>query len=471
MYDLAKRSLAFAVATGGLLLTGTAFSPAFAVAGSGAIQGPAQAQGVRIDAGSASSPVNAAHRDATATTGLRARAAQAPPGSLPPRLLRSSASALGAVAAAGAGTPIPACGDIADGAVVRDDGTWTYCVTDAGSAAEPAQPAGTAGGPARTLIEVCGNTVAAGPMDGFESGSSCTNTAEGSAPTVPGAPAPGTGGASATAVSVSDGGPAAAEHAPAAGFIAACEHVAAAKMFVRDGNGCGTVRAEAARFKLLDRSGGAGSANAAGTMNAPLAGCGDMTQADTGDDGNGAAKCADSPTWPSSSPSPSQCRCSATPIHPPPPPPAPSRHPGKCDCPVTSPTHPAPPPPPPPSRHPGKCGCAHTSPTWPPPPPPPHSWPPRKCGCSPSPPPSSPPPPPSSWPAPPHSWPPSWSGSPSPSPSGSAWHHPGGPPHNGNGGGLAHTGTDIGIALGVAGAALLGGLGLRAAARRREGQG
>jgi LPXTG-motif cell wall-anchored protein len=42
---------------------------------------------------------------------------------------------------------------------------------------------------------------------------------------------------------------------------------------------------------------------------------------------------------------------------------------------------------------------------------------------------------------------------------------------NGNGGsGLAHTGADIGIALGVAGAALLGGLGLRAAARKREGE-
>jgi LPXTG-motif cell wall-anchored protein len=39
------------------------------------------------------------------------------------------------------------------------------------------------------------------------------------------------------------------------------------------------------------------------------------------------------------------------------------------------------------------------------------------------------------------------------------------PPHHGH---LAHTGADIGIALGVAGAALLGGLGLRAAARRRE---
>ena len=49
-------------------------------------------------------------------------------------------------------------------------------------------------------------------------------------------------------------------------------------------------------------------------------------------------------------------------------------------------------------------------------------------------------------------------------------HGPGNSANGSNGSGLAHTGTDIGIALGVAGAALLGGLGLRAAARRREGE-
>ena len=73
MYDLAKRSLAFAVATGGLLLTGTAFSPALAVVGSGAHPGPARAPGVLRDAGSASSPVNAGHQDAAGTGGLRGR--------------------------------------------------------------------------------------------------------------------------------------------------------------------------------------------------------------------------------------------------------------------------------------------------------------------------------------------------------------------------------------------------------------
>ena len=45
MYDMAKRSLAFTVATGGLLLTGTGYAPADAAVGFGTLPGPAQAQG------------------------------------------------------------------------------------------------------------------------------------------------------------------------------------------------------------------------------------------------------------------------------------------------------------------------------------------------------------------------------------------------------------------------------------------
>jgi hypothetical protein len=44
MYDMAKRSLAFTVATGGLLLTGTGYAPAEAAVGFGTVPGPAQAQ-------------------------------------------------------------------------------------------------------------------------------------------------------------------------------------------------------------------------------------------------------------------------------------------------------------------------------------------------------------------------------------------------------------------------------------------
>ena len=42
MYDMAKRSLAFTVATGGLLLTGTGYAPAEAAVGFGALPGPAR---------------------------------------------------------------------------------------------------------------------------------------------------------------------------------------------------------------------------------------------------------------------------------------------------------------------------------------------------------------------------------------------------------------------------------------------
>jgi hypothetical protein len=48
MYDMAKRSLAFTVATGGLLLTGTGYAPADAAVGFGSFPGPAQAQGSAV---------------------------------------------------------------------------------------------------------------------------------------------------------------------------------------------------------------------------------------------------------------------------------------------------------------------------------------------------------------------------------------------------------------------------------------
>jgi hypothetical protein len=75
-----------------------------------------------------------------------------------------------------------------------------------------------------------------------------------------------------------------------------------------------------------------------------------------------------------------------------------------------------------------------------------------------------------SWPTGP---PPSGTTTPPPGgPSGPAHHRYGfgGSADGQGGGGLAPTGTDIGVALGVAGAAVLGGLGLRARVRRREGE-
>ena len=89
MYDSAKRSLAFTVATGGLLLTGTAYTPALAATGLSAPQGQAQAQGVQNDASaSASSPVNTAGSQSDAAQSApEGRAAQTPPDLLAPDVL------------------------------------------------------------------------------------------------------------------------------------------------------------------------------------------------------------------------------------------------------------------------------------------------------------------------------------------------------------------------------------------------
>ena len=77
MYDMAKRSLAFTVATGGLLLTGTGYTPAEAAVGFGALPGPAQAQGAA--ANQASSPTSvttctASHRPVRKATACRGAA-------------------------------------------------------------------------------------------------------------------------------------------------------------------------------------------------------------------------------------------------------------------------------------------------------------------------------------------------------------------------------------------------------------
>ncbi len=60
--------------------------------------------------------------------------------------------------------------------------------------------------PVNVPVNVCGDQVNAITLENTESGAQCANNAEGSAPTLPGAPAAGSGGASATAVSVDNGG-------------------------------------------------------------------------------------------------------------------------------------------------------------------------------------------------------------------------------------------------------------------------
>ena len=641
MYDLAKRSLAFTVATGGLLLTGTAYTPALAAVGLGVSQGPTQAQGVQNGAVSASAPVKAVPVGGAAKAEAGARQArQSPRGLLavsvqhsdnPKPKPRAGGPSAGPGAAASSSTdhsggilsgntiqipidlglnlcgnnvnaltahdtaagstcqsqdgssatsstshsggigsgntlqapinvPILACGNTVSVLAVQDHTGGSNCGSPRGDRSGEHSGKGYGGAAATAVtdhsggvlsgnvvqvplnapIDACGNTVNAGVVRSTEHGSSCTNSAEGSAPTVPGAPAPGSGGASATAVSVHNGGigsgstvqlpinvplkvcgnsvdAAVIESSVHGGVCANPAGSATAVLGSTDNGGlasgnslqtpievpaniCGN-EVVAAAYELRDKNaactsnstagetpagatavnvsshnggilsgnsgqtpinvpanvcgnnvtaggvrdrqyggecttngrgstaidishhnGGVGSGNAVSApIKAPLSACGNDVQAGAVEDHEGGSTCTPAPE------------------HMPSPP---------CDCTMS----PPPPPPPPPT-----CTCKSTTPPPPPhstPPPPPHStMPPPPHSTMPPPPHSTMPPPPhSSMPPPPHKPPHTPPGTPPP------------------GGGLAHTGADIGIALGVAGVALLGGLGLRAAARRREGE-
>src|SRR5438445_751087 len=71
MYDMAKRSLAFTVATGGLLLTGTGYAPADTAVGPATTPGQAQAQASgganQASPSSVSNPVNVREMQAPAS--------------------------------------------------------------------------------------------------------------------------------------------------------------------------------------------------------------------------------------------------------------------------------------------------------------------------------------------------------------------------------------------------------------------
>jgi hypothetical protein len=696
MYDLAKRSLAFTVATGGLLLTGTAYTPALAAAGvgPGANQGPAQAQGVQSDAGSASSPVNAASQADAAKAGSPARAVQAPPDLLAPNVLRpqlpvkprvaggtgpgaaatsstknsggilsgnslqipinlgldlcgnnanaatlhdtvgggscsseSGSSATSSVSHSGGigsgnqvqvpiNAPILACDNTVSALAAKDHTGGADCGTNGGPGTAGSAPSGPGGAcatavtdhsggilsgnivqaPVNVPVNACGNTVNAGVISSTESGSSCTNTAEGSSPTVPGAPAPGSGGASATAVSVDNGGigsgmtvqtpinvpvdvcgntadGAVAQSAVDGGVcsgpsgsatavlgstgnsgivsgnslqtpiqvpvdvcgnevvgaadkladanaacqdtgtpgttppgatavnvssnnggigsgnaaqtpinvpVTACENnvTAAGVHDVQGGGGCTVPGGGATSVNITSNNGGAGSGNTVNVpVNVPVNACGNEVQGAALEDTVGAATCAPTnvptapptapPTSPTTGPPTAPPTTPPTTIMPPPPPPPPTTPPPtKTPPPTTPPTAPPttymPPPPPPTSPPTAPNSTPPTSPTTIMPPPP--------RSTAPSTPPTSP-----STPGHGPSTPPSGPNMPPGGPNQPGGNQPG---HSGvssanghNGGsGLAHTGADIGIALGVAGAALLGGLGLRAAARKREGE-
>ena len=388
MYDLAKRSLAFTVATGGLLLTGTAFSPAMAAAGLGAKEA-----GGALNAHSVSGSATAS--DGAATKATRGRAAQ------PPDVHSHPMSAHGAAGAASSSMLDP--GD----ALTRD---VLQVPIDLG-------------------LDVCGSTAQVSALrdwlDGRCAQGAATDslahsgdldstavqpaTAEGSAPTRPGVSA-GTGGASATAVSAGEDGTDGTDGTDAADPdttpidvpLAACgaEDDAVAMRAVETGARCVAPAAADHATMTGERSGwapGGGEEDGDLPPHTPVTLCEDdqtgVATVDTDQDDSGCTPCPPPPT------------CPPTPPPPPPPTCPPSTQPitpfsGPVSTPPSSTTPPA------------------TPPTTP--------------GTSPS--------------------------------MSTAPHTPGGP------GGLAHTGADVDIALGVAGAALIAGLGLRLAARRREEQ-
>jgi hypothetical protein len=499
MYDLAMRSLALTVVTGGLLLTGTAYTPALAAAGVGVLQGQARAQGVQNDAGTSASTANAGLSGGTAQSAPEGRAAERPPPDPPstdashPRSSGGAlsgntiqipadtgidlcgdnveAAALRDTAIGGAcatwsdleassttshsggvasgndvqvpvDVPILACGSIVGGVLVEDAFGGTDCsgaplystpgrLSGAGSVARTDHSGNIVQAPVNVPANACGNDVNAGMPQSAESDSDCENTAEGSAPTMPGAPAPGSGGASATAISVGNGGIGSGVtvrtpiempvNACGTELVAAGEHVDDRKPDCSSSNRGGDTPAGSTAIDVSSNggggittvsigrdSGGVGSGNDVPVpVKAPVNLRGADIDAVQGE--SGGADCSNGTAAPGGG-----MYGHLTPT-----------------CTPTDPSTPTGP------GTPTGLGTSTTLPSWPTGPPP--------------------------------------SGTTTPPPGG-----PSGPAHHRygfgasadgqGGGGLAPTGTDIGVALGVAGAAVLGGLGLRARVRRREGE-
>ncbi|WP_034265873.1 LPXTG cell wall anchor domain-containing protein [Actinospica robiniae] len=209
MYDLAKRSLVLTVATGGLLLTGSAFSPAMAAEGLGPAQGPTHAQ----ESADAVSAYQALHA-ATASGSGEAAAPAVPHGAAqPPDLLFPQAST-GDPADAGAPHALdPGTAQGRDPFQVPVDLGRQLCDSvraefSAAAAAESACGADTGAGPgaqypAGPARPDCAGMVTAAHLGQAQADarrSPCV-TAEGSAAPLPDASAAGSYGASATAPS------------------------------------------------------------------------------------------------------------------------------------------------------------------------------------------------------------------------------------------------------------------------------
>jgi hypothetical protein len=593
MYDMAKRSLAFTVATGGLLLTGTGYVPADAAVAFGSPPGPAQAQGSaaanQASPSSVSTPISvrapkkvrvltpAAPRAATSGAGAAASStvknsagilsgntiqipidlglnlcgnqvngvaasntvagsacggSSAPGGSnsgssatsatshsggilsgntvqapvnIPLNVCGNQAIAGGLKNSVGGGTcgggsgsggsggsgapggssatavtdhsggilsgniiqapvnvPVNACGNQANVVGVKNKTGGTSCSTGGGSGSTSGGSSATAvtlnsGGigsgltvqtPIDVPVNACGNQATVGGVSNTAGGATCS--------------APG-GSTTASSATINSGGIASGTsvQTPINVPVEACGNQAGVGS-VKDttgGTACaGETSPSSTTTSVITNSGGILSGNQpAVPINVPVNVCGDQGSVVGVGNDTGPVACGKSlPVTPPPSGSPSPSPSSSF-MPPPPPPPPPSGTPSipappsgsatpceVCGSPTPSNSFMPPPPPPPPSG----------TPSIPPPPPPPPSGtpsiapppPPPPSGCS-----ECSPPPPSGGPS--HVPPPG---------------HPGTPPGPPSGhGSLAGTGTDEGLALGAAGAALLAGVGLRVAAKRR----
>ncbi len=223
MYDMAKRSLAFTVATGGLLLTGTGYAPAQAAVGFGALPGPSAASGNADQASPSgvSTPISVAPKVAAPMPAkvLAPRAPAAPAASGSGATANSRVSHSGGILS-GNTVQIPIdlglnlCGNQVNAAAVGDrlygstcGGTGAAGGSDSGSSATAVTEhsggilsGNTVQAPVNLPLNVCGNQVNAAAVHNKAHGSTC-GTGGG-----PGSDAGNGGGSSATAVTEHSGG-------------------------------------------------------------------------------------------------------------------------------------------------------------------------------------------------------------------------------------------------------------------------
>jgi hypothetical protein len=221
MYDMAKRSLAFTVATGGLLLTGTGYAPADAAVSLGSLPGPAQAQGSaavnQASPSSVNTPISVRTPDVlqpkkpslprTATSGAGAAASSTVKNSggilsgntvqipidLGLNLCTNQADAIAASNTVAGST----CGGPGAAGGAKSGSSATSTVSHSGGILS----GNTVQAPVNIPLNVCGNQAIAGGLKNSVGGGTCGDSAGANANG-----SGGSGGSSATAVTDHSGG-------------------------------------------------------------------------------------------------------------------------------------------------------------------------------------------------------------------------------------------------------------------------